>query len=110
MVHPSGNSRIAALPALIIGLKFRAGCGPAIVQYLWVFVEFMSDAMAAEFPYYRITIVFCMFLDGRANIAEIAARLDLIDADPHALKGDLAQATGLNRSLADCKHAAGISV
>lgn len=51
-----------------------------------------------------------MLLDGLANIAQMCARSDLGDAEPEAFKGNFTQALGLNRYIANLKHAACIAV
>jgi hypothetical protein len=45
-----------------------------------------------------------------ADVAQARAGLDLDDALPHGLVGDLAQALGGDRAFADDEHAAGVAV
>ena len=44
------------------------------------------------------------------DVAEARARPDLLDAAPHRLIGELAQALGGDRTFADDEHAAGVAV
>jgi hypothetical protein len=45
-----------------------------------------------------------------ADVAEARAVAHLLDAQPHAFVGDLGQALGQDRRLADHEHAAGVAV
>src|SRR3546814_14801207 len=69
-----------------------------------------TDAGPAEFPNHAVTVLLGMRLNGRADIAEVGAGPDRIDAEPHALVGHVAQALGLDRRLADIEHAAGVAM
>jgi hypothetical protein len=57
-------------------LQLRAGAGLAVVQDLRVFVEFLADAVAAKFADHGEAILFGVFLDDGADIAEMRPGLD----------------------------------
>src|SRR5690606_38187114 len=87
-----------------------AGAGPAVMQYAGIFVELPSNAMAAELAHHREAVALGVTLDDVADVTEMRARADPLDAQPHAFEGDLAQAASGDRRLADAIHAAGIAV
>ncbi len=80
------------------------------MQYLRLFVEYLADAVATEFADYAVAGFFSVLLDHIADIAQMRARFDLGNAQPHALVGDVAQAFGHDRRFADVEHAAGVAV
>jgi hypothetical protein len=84
--------------------------GLAVVQDLRLLVEAPSDAVAAELAHHAVAVRLGVLLDREADVAEGRARMHRADALPHALVGDLAQATRLHRGLADVEHAAGVAV
>ena len=118
MVQPSPVSRISRRPALIIGsiVKIMPGtelferARPAVVQHLRLLVEVRADAVAAELAHHREAGALGEVLDRVADVAQAHAGLDLDDAVPHRLVGDLAQALGGDRAFADDEHAAGVAV
>src|SRR2546421_11787048 len=61
--------------------------GLAVMQHLWLLVEFSADAVAAELAYHREAVALGMALDRRADIAKARARTHLADAEPHAFEG-----------------------
>ena len=80
------------------------------MQYLRLFVEDLANAMAAELAHHRVALAFGEALDGKADVAQMDARLDHADAVPHGLVGDAAQAFGGDRAFAHHEHAAGVAV
>lgn len=91
-------------------LQLEAGAGPAVMQYLRIFVEALADTVAAEFANDAVALFLGIALDGIADIAECRARLDFSYAQPHAFIGDLAQTLCLDRWFADIEHAAGVAM
>ena len=53
---------------------------------------------------------FGVFLDGVADVAELGAGSDHVDADQQAFITDFRQSLGLHRRLADVEHFAGVAV
>jgi hypothetical protein len=92
------------------GHQFLQGAGAAVVQYLRLLVEHLADAVAAELAHYAVAGFFGVLLDRVADVAQVCARLDLLDAQPHALVGDVGQALGHDRRFADEEHAAVVAV
>ncbi len=91
-------------------LEFIERAGTAVVQHLRLFVEDLADAVAAEFAHHAVAGFFRVLLDHVADVAQVRARLDLGDAQPHALISDLRQALGQDRWLANEEHAAVVAV
>ena len=91
-------------------LQPLAGSRSAVVQHLWVFVKDLADAVTAIFPNYRASLLFSMLLDGVADVAEVDAWLDHLNAYAHALMAYSTDTFGLQRRLADQEHFAGVAV
>ena len=49
------------------------------MQHLWIFVKYLTYAMAAVFTYYAAVIFFCVVLNGESNITQTHAGFDLFD-------------------------------
>src|SRR5262245_45591384 len=73
----------------------------AEVRDLRVLVHLPPDAMADELADHRETRVLDVALDGRGDVAQVASRTRLVDADVKRLLGDLEQPPRLGRDLAD---------
>ncbi|MNI59518.1 hypothetical protein D3C73_1146850 [compost metagenome] len=89
--------------------QFHARAGLAIMQHLRIFVETLADAVTAEFTHDRKPIGFGVLLDGVAHVAQGGAVLDLLDALPHTLEGDLGQAARQDGLFTHGVHAAGVA-
>ena len=92
------------------GLELFQRAGAAVMQHLRLFMEYLADAVAAEFADHAVACLLRMLLDHEADVAEVGAGPDLRNAQPHAFVGDVAEALGENRRLARIKHAAGVAV
>ena len=55
-------------------------------------------------------MAFSKALDRKTNVTQSRSRLNLDDAVPHGLVGELAQTLGRNRALAHDEHAAGVAM
>ena len=96
-------------PALIMGsiVKIMPGCslrpvpGPAVVQDLRLLVELAADAVAAELAHDGEAVAFGEALDVGADVAQVRAGAHGADAAPHRFIGEVGQALGLDRRLAD---------
>jgi hypothetical protein len=55
------------------GFHQRAGAGLAVMGHLRILVELAADAVPAEFADHRVAVLFGMFLDDRADVADAAA-------------------------------------
>src|SRR6185437_961485 len=84
--------------------------GTSVVQDLRLLVEASPDAVPAELAYHAVAVGLRVTLHGVADIAQRGARTHGVDALPHRLVGDVAQALRLHRGLARIEHAAGIAV
>src|SRR5204863_2751476 len=91
-------------------LEREASARLAVVQDLRLLVELAADAVAAEFTHHRVAMLLRMRLDRRADVAEARARAHLLDAEPHALEGDIDQPLRLDAGLADIEHATAVAV
>ena len=81
-----------------------------VVQHLRLLVKFAADAVSAEFAHDAETVPFGIALYRVADIAEVGARPDGLDAAPHALIGDITQPARLYGRLPDIEHAARVAV
>ncbi|MNP18671.1 hypothetical protein D3C76_1111620 [compost metagenome] len=66
--------------------------------------------MAAELAYHREAVLLRVLLDHFADVTQAAARFHQFDGHVHAFLGDLGQALGPLRHVADMEHAAGVAV
>lgn len=80
------------------------------MEDLRLLVEHLADAMAAVFADHREAVLFRVLLDDFADIAQVRARTHHGNALVHAFLGDLAEAVGPFRGLADQEHLAGVAV
>ena len=67
--------------------QYHSSALAPIVEYLWLFVEYSSDAMAAVFAYYRIVVFLRMSLDDGTDIAQGGSGFYNIDGPVQALLG-----------------------
>lgn len=91
-------------------LQLDAGTRTTVVEDLRLLVEHLADAMAAVFADHREAVLFRVLLDDFADIAQVRARTHHGNALVHAFLGDLAEAVGPFRGLADQEHLAGVAV
>ena len=91
-------------------LELVQRAGLAVVQHLRLFMEHAANAVAAKLAHHAEALAFGKFLDCPAHVAQPRAGLDHLDAVPHGVIGDAAQAPGGNRGVAHDEHAAGVAV
>src|SRR5574337_1271280 len=92
------------------GLELFERAGPAVVQYLRLFVEHAADAVAAELAHHREAVAFGELLDRPADVAEPRTRAHQHDAVPHRLVRHRAQALRGDRAVADDEHPAAVAM
>jgi len=91
-------------------LQRQPGAGLAVVQHLRLFVKLLPDAVAAELAHHRVAGGFGVVLDRVADVAQPRPRAHALDAFPHRLVGDGAQAQRCWGCAANRIHAAGVAV
>jgi len=82
----------------------------AEVEDVGLFVETEADAVATKVPHDAVAILLRVLLDVEPDLAEVFARLDLLDANLQTLGGDGDELLGLVGDLADREHPAGVAV
>ena len=82
----------------------------AVVQHLWFLVEDFADAVATVFTHDGKVVGLGVLLDGVADVTEVDAGFDHLDAQFHAFVADAHQSLGENAGLADEEHFAGVAV
>jgi len=91
-------------------LEFQTRTGFAVVEHLGIFVEVPADTVAAEFPYHGKTVFLRILLDHFPDVSQMGAGFHLGDAQPHGIKGDFAEALGLDGAVPHLVHTAGVPV
>src|SRR5690606_8806694 len=91
-------------------LQHHAFARPAVMQHLRLVVVDLADAVPTVLADHAEALRFGEGLDRVAHVAQGGAGPDHPDTAEHRLAGDLDQAPGQHRGLADVVHAAGIAV
>ena len=73
-------------------------------------MKHLADAVTTVFTHDAAVIAFGVALDGVTYIPQRDARFDHLDANLHAVIGNLAKTCALDGGFADLKHAAGVAV
>ena len=92
------------------GLQLCARTGLAVVQHLGVFVKVLPYTVATEFAHDRQIVLFGKLLNRVADVAEVRAGLDLLNAQPHGVIGQGVEAARSNRHFANLEHAAVVAI
>jgi len=87
------------------GFELVQGAWATVVQHLRLFMKLAAYAVAAKFAHHAQAVAFGKLLDGMANIAQKGAVAHLVDAVPHGLVRQGAEAACRHRRLAHHEHA-----
>src|SRR5690606_36718836 len=82
----------------------------AVVQDLRILVEVPPDAVTTILAHDAQVLTFDECLDRSADVADMCARADFANADPHRFLRDVDQPLGRRGDLADREHTARVSV
>ena len=88
----------------------QSGARFAVMQYLWLLVKNLPDAMSAVFSNNRVIVCFSVLLNGVPQITQCCTRRDLSQCLIQALLRNTHQPLRVRCYITDAQHDAGVTM